>query len=69
MCQLVSAWESMEETLAELDVRRCAARAVGAREGADGVGVLQKRNDVANGPRPPRGSIVKGRMAIWAKHS
>ena len=30
-----------------------------AREGIDGVGVLQKRKDVVNGLRPPGGSIVK----------
>jgi hypothetical protein len=33
----------------------------GERVGSDGVDVLWKRNDVAKGPRPPKGSMVKGR--------
>jgi hypothetical protein len=37
---------------------------VGQRWGNLGVDVLQKRKDVAKGPNPPCGSIVKGRRLI-----
>ena len=41
-----------------------AFKAVGGREGRGGKGEGEKRKELAKGPIPPRGSIVKGRREV-----
>ncbi len=63
-CCPLSALGKRAKILAGPKVKVCAAHAVGQRDKAGRVGVDQKRKEVANGPKPPNGSMEKGRMAM-----